>query len=355
MPVLSKVKDFFVRHKNKFIASAVVIGGSVLLTRYAQRKLRDWQERETRDFIERTRKQQHFENTERTCNETILSLKHALIEALNKSLDTEEILTKLRNNQGNKIELWNELKLAVFTKLTTLVYASVMLVVTLRVQLNVLGGYMFKDAGEVSAEAQQKYLNMCDRLLSEGVEKLTGFIRKEFVQMIEPIGLNKSMQLKDFEAIFWTIQTRIATHQLNPFEHFTDYLIETEVNTSLNDIYTKMVRDTADLLESDEIKSLTAHCVNRGFALISDELAEYFSKSASSNNNKENGLGLDNHVMTNGFVNLIDKHIVLAKLIPIMNGMCFKNCLPSKLFQMLIANDKVKTFGANVYECFSCG
>lgn len=112
MSVFSKLRDFFGRHRGKFIVGGVLVGGSILLTRYAQQRLKDWQERETRDFLERTRKQQHFESTERTCNQTILSLSGTLFKTLNSAMDTQIIINELKSNpeNANKLELWNRLR-----------------------------------------------------------------------------------------------------------------------------------------------------------------------------------------------------------------------------------------------------
>lgn len=110
MSVFSRIKNFFYRNRTKFIVGGVLVTSSVLLMRYAQKKLREWQEREAREFFERTRKQQHFESTERTCNQTILNLMSTLNEALVKVVNTEEVVEELRRKPENKIDLWEKLK-----------------------------------------------------------------------------------------------------------------------------------------------------------------------------------------------------------------------------------------------------
>lgn len=109
MPVFSKIRNFLSRNRTKFIVGGVLITSSVLLMRYAQQKLREWQEREAREFFERTRRQQHFENTERTCNQTILNLMVTLNEAA-RIVNTEEVVEELRKKPENKVELWEKLK-----------------------------------------------------------------------------------------------------------------------------------------------------------------------------------------------------------------------------------------------------
>lgn len=110
MTVFSKLRDFLYRHRNKFLISGIVVTGSVLLTKYSQQKLREWQERETKELLDRTRKEQHFESIERTCSETILNISYALKDAIAKLVNTQDIIAELRTNPNNKIELWNDLK-----------------------------------------------------------------------------------------------------------------------------------------------------------------------------------------------------------------------------------------------------
>lgn len=102
-----------------------------------------------------------------------------------------------------------------------------------------------------------------------------------------------------------------------------------------------MLVDTADLLDSDEVKSIAVHCINRGFVLFNDQIAQYYGES----NEKIVEVTAD-------FVHPNNVQIPLAKLIPIVNGL-FSNKLQTELVQQLIVNDKIKTLGANVYESFS--
>lgn len=116
MAIFSKISGFLNRHRNKFFVGGILITSSILLTRYAQQKLQEWQEKEARDFLERTRKQQHFESTERTCNQTIISLMATLNETLANVVNTEEIVEELRKKPENKVELWERLKVFVCVK-----------------------------------------------------------------------------------------------------------------------------------------------------------------------------------------------------------------------------------------------
>lgn len=54
-----------------------------------------------------------------------------------------------------------------------------MLVVTLRVQLNIVGGYLYRNPTSVSTEVQLKYLTLTQSMFNEGVQKLSALIEKE--------------------------------------------------------------------------------------------------------------------------------------------------------------------------------
>lgn len=91
------------------------------------------------------------------------------------------------------------------------------------------------------------------------------------------------------------------------------------------------------------MRSLSAHCINRGFILLNDQIAEFYTP----NGIKENAFD-----GSSTFVHPSEIEKPLAKLIPVINGL-FTRKLPYGLVQQLIANEKIKTLGANVYECFS--
>lgn len=178
---LQRIKNFLYRHKNKLIATGAIITGSIFLAKYGQKKIKEWQERETREFLERARKQQHFESTERTCNQTIHSLMPTLLESLQKSLDTEVYIMELKNGTMDKVQTWGKLKIMVFTRLSTLVYSSAMLTVMLRIQLNLIGGYLYKNTQIVDSNLQQNYLSLCHSLLQNGVRKLSILINEQVI------------------------------------------------------------------------------------------------------------------------------------------------------------------------------
>ncbi|XP_046474770.1 peroxisomal biogenesis factor 3 [Neodiprion pinetum] len=378
--MFSRLRGFLYRHRRKFVVSGILVGGIIVATRYTQRKLREWQESETRMFIERTKRQQHFESTERTCNQTILSLAVGLRDTVTSTLNTETIVNKLRHGSNDKIALWNELKVLALARSAALIYSSTMLVATLRIQLNLMGGYMFRDSKNQNEQAkidgamQERYLSICEYFMSEGAVKLSLFVKEKVKETTASISLAQQLTLRDVEQIYWGITSSIsADTERDPIKNLSAYILPQNCESTGDKILSKIISETLDLLESEEVQSLVRSSVRTGFVMMVDHISEYFFDSSFSgqampgsnplvaipgpstqSDSTEKPMDV---CKTNGFLNLDKMSMPMAKLIPIVNGQVpaipRAGDSPSLWVKQLILNDKLKTLGANVYEAFS--
>lgn len=379
--MFSRIRGFLNRHRRKFIIGGVVVGGAILLSRYTQKKLREWQERETKEFLERTRRQHHFESTERTCNQTILSLTPTIREAIVKILDTEKLVIRLRSDPPDKLSLWEELKIRAFTRASVLVYAGAMLVVALRIQLNLIGGYMYQDstgevegragAAHISSTLQHHYLSLCHYFVNEGIRELCTLMEVKVRLILEGTSLKQKFNLQDTEQLFWAIQAAVTGGLHDPIKCLAQYVLPPDRPTTPHcDTLQKMISETMDLLESDEIVSLTSSSVSRGFSMMVDQISDYYrpagDKTALNINAGPSGLHNKTQIRnsdagySNGFTTFTHPNSVampMAKLIPIVNGLIQNQTGhgsgPDPWIQQLILDDKLKLLGANVYEAFS--
>ncbi|XP_059613865.1 peroxisomal biogenesis factor 3 [Phlebotomus argentipes] len=365
------VRNFLSRHKRKFIVGGVIVGGSVLALRYAQRKLREFQEEQAREFLEKTRRLQHFESTERTCNQTIMGLAPSVFEEISRLLSTEEILEQLRKKPENKKELWEEMKVVSFTRLTTMVYASSILVVTLRIQLNLVGGYLYRDTTKttptgmsVTPEVRQMYLALVQHFLRDGLKELSRLIEDKVRHIMKDYDLKKRLTIGDLEQIFWSIQMAVNNDARNPNSHLARYVFPEDVNG--NDVLIRLFTETLDLLDSEEVSMLCTNNVSHGFSVVVDFLVRYYTEP----NGKRNGLA-DVHSpqdvpttskeQLNKIFDINSVESPLAKLIPIVNGLASKHfsesskpqSLATSLVILFLVSDKIKILGANVYEVFN--
>lgn len=376
--MFSRLRNFVSRNRRKFIVSGIVIAGTGLAIRYAQSRLREYQEKTVKEFLEKTRRLQHFESTEKTCDQAINGLMPGLCDAIVKMLDTDSILAELRTNTDRKLELWEELKFLAFARCTAFVYATALLVTSLRVQLNVIGGYMYKDTiqaeAKITKETQTIYnLLLIQHLMNSGLQQLVKIIRDNVEKIMKTHSLKGMMTLSDVEQLFWSIQTAIDK-DVN--RNLVQFVLPAEVHRNQQDeILNKMLSDTLDVLECGDFIDLTESCFNNGFNVLIDKIADFYVQPENGKNgkNKLNGsieplpstskavekIFLNN----NGHVNINKVSLPLAKLIPIVNALTtqtFTNVADSKssknlsssLVTLQILNQNVKTMGANVYEVY---
>lgn len=330
--------------------------------------------------MEKTRRLQHFESTEKTTDQAILGLLSGLSETIVKILDTETILTELRSNSNKKLELWEELKIIAFTRTTALVYSTSLLVSSLRVHLNVIGGYLYKEtqlqsAEKITKEVQTIYsLVLIQHLMSSGLNQLINIIRENVTKVMRNHNLKEKMALSDIEQIFWSIQHAVDK-EIN--KNLVQFILPAEIHRNQQEeILNKMLADSMDVFECGDFLEVCESSVNNGFAVVIDKIADFYSEPINGKN-KLNEISTppcepstskataENLVLnnSNGYVNINNISMPLAKLIPILNALTSqipsnnandnKKNLASSLIVLQLQNQNPKHMGANVYEVYS--
>lgn len=374
--MFSRLQDFLSRHRRKLIVTGALVGGTIYAARYAQRKLVEYQEKQAREFFERTRRMHHFESTERTCNQVILGMGEEMCQAVLHECSTDELLEQLRQNPTNKLELWEQMKIVSFTRLATFVYASSMLVIALRVQLNLLGGYIYRDIiteqGQITDELKHQYLSLIRHFITDdGIRDLARFIRSQVMEVLKSMPLTRQLTLADMEQIFWSLQMSIngdARHDPNSkmIKYLLPDLTRLQQRENCSPLLQQMYNETLDLLESEDCVSVCVHNVSRGFVLSCDAIAESMGDTlqhlAPGELQQTNGQSNQNS-NNNNLLNVNTVLVALAKLIPIVSGLTSRGYdsaarphnLPTQLLSFYVVSEKTKMLGANVYETFSSG
>lgn len=370
--MLSKLKGFVGRHKKKFIFGGVVIAGGLVI-RYAQRKLVEYQEKQVKEFLEKTRRLQHFESTEKTTDQAIIGLIPALCESIIKLLGTDSILAELKTNctSARKIELWEELKILSFAKCTAFVYAISLLVTSLRVQLNIIGGYLYKDTlqstEKITKEIQTIYsLVLIQHLMGSGLNQLVKVIRENVVKVMRNHSLKEKLMLNDVEQLFWSIQHSVDK-EIN--KNLVQFILPAETHHNQQDeILNKMLSDSMDVFECGEYLEACESSINNAFTIVIDKVADFYVEPANGKNklndtepttSKETSENVNN----NSHVNINNVSLPLAKIIPILNALTSqvpsanaadnKSNFASSITVLQTMNQNIKTLGANVYEVYS--
>ncbi|XP_005815436.1 peroxisomal biogenesis factor 3 isoform X2 [Xiphophorus maculatus] len=375
--MFSSVWNFIKRHKKKFIFTGAVVGGVYLLGKYAQKKIKEVQEKEASEYIAQARRQFHFESNQRTCNMTVLSMLPPLREAIVTQLNSESLTVMLKTKPANKLEIWEDLKIISFTRTVVAVYSTCMLVVLLRVQLNIIGGYLYLDnsVGKSAAspltppDVQQQYLSSIQHLLGDGREypprslsfvcplihpcvspgltELISRVKTAVQSSLGGVSLKQSLSLLELEQQLIWIRAEVDSGR--PLSSYMladdeDVLADQACGLTENDLVTiRLLNETRDMLDSPDLSKVLSACLNRGFSRLLDNLAEFFRLpvSDSAPNCAPDSLSAVS--------------LPLAKIIPIINGQINSVCseTPSHFVQDLLLNDQVKEFAAIVYETFS--
>ncbi|CAI8619965.1 unnamed protein product [Vicia faba] len=193
------VRDFWRRHRRKIFISVGVIGGGYCLYNLygVHRQKLDGLERELqvqRESEERFKMQAHFENIQRISETiTLPHSMHNLSCRISEELDLSHLLERLMQGKGQpnaltqseKLDLWGRLKILSFTRMALSVWATVMLSLYTKVQVNILGRHLYIDTARsfevsslmesgdvVDGEGQQKFLGSVDFLSQHAMPAL---------------------------------------------------------------------------------------------------------------------------------------------------------------------------------------
>lgn len=342
--MFSRIRNFAERHHRKFLIAGALVGGGMFLKRYVEQKLLEWQEREMNQLLDRSRKQQHFESTERTCNLTITSVLPQLQTAIGKTLDSDSITLLLKQKAPNKKELWEQLKVIAFSRIISYVYCNSILAILLRTQVNILGAYLYLANQnpttpdlELSPEAQGKFLSASNHWLGEGVSQFCQIVEKLTLDRVAGLSLKDRLTLVDLEKVLREIHLSVEEELARKPDRFFVNIVLPATDNSLPTV-TKMLTETREVLESKEVNDLLTICTKSGMVCVLDKLSENLSGLAETNESKKPEFVHPNQVA-----------VYLAKLIPVLNNFIFQDAWTIQLLTI----EPLRAFGANIYESFS--
>ena len=355
--MFGRVNDFLRRHRYKLLVASGVAGGLVILGKYAESKLKEWQENETSRFLEKARKSHHFETTQRTCNLTLKSLFTLMRKTLDSSLGVEEILKEIRARPEEKVALWNRLKVVALTRCLALLYGSVLLGLMLRAQFNIVGGYLYKDVAlkeeedansnkkmGMTPKTQEAFFWQSQKFAGDGFADFCLHLQEIITRHATKFDLKQKVTLIDLRHIFQGIlkEVRETVDINNP----PKYLISMEQkdqnwsNLDKNEkgAYAKMCSDLLDILEQSDFQKLTEESLDTQMSLLFEELLEDFEELGQ---NSETEISLP-----------------IAKIIPKLNSATKTDTdsnghKQDKWALSMMTSDSVNKFSANIYEAFA--
>jgi len=380
---MSSVVNWVKKNQRRLVVGSAVVGGIYAMGKIAERQMIKNQEIETKRLFDKARKQNHFSATESTCTHTLAALFPTLRKIVEERLDSDRITAILREKPSpeDKIEFWNELKIIALSRCVVLVIGGVYLSVMLRIQLNILAGYLYEQEiaggpnllnnnhkdikkGKISSILQEKFLNICTYFVSEGVGKLCLCVSETVKRCTEKLNLKQKLSLVDLEAVLNDIFENCKTVDMdrniftNPGIFFLPDSVNfmSDIHPSDQGLLKQMLAETLDVLDSEDSISMAQVVCKQGLGYTVDKIAEYYASIGSTGqntspppSNPENKSSLHD----SGFVSPANISLPLAKLIPILTAQIR---VPDQEIDAWLThlqeNPPIKLLGANVYEAF---
>lgn len=248
------------------------------------------------------------------------------------------------------------------------------IVSSLRVQLNIIGGYLYKDTlqstEKITKEIQTIYsLVLIQHLMGSGLNQLINVIRENVIKVMKNHSLKEKLILSDVEQLFWSIQHSIDK-DIN--KNLAQFILPVGVHQNQQEeILNKMLADSLDVFECGDFIEVCESAINSGFAAVIDKIADFYVEPVNGKNEHAlptTSIGTSENAILNNnenHVNINNIPLPLAKLIPILNGLtsqipsnsAIENKSPkifaSSLTVLNLQNQQIKTLGANVYEVYS--
>jgi len=390
------------RNRRKIVVGSGLAAGGFLLYKFAERKLEEFREVEAQETLKRARKQHHFDSNQRTCNMTALSMSPTLGESIRSKIDTEKLTALLQASPENKLQIWEEIKVLAFTRTMASVYGTCLLVVTLRVQLNLLGGYMYLDAIEghnhlgivqkvpvATQQVQQRYLSAIQHLVQDGLDDIIMRIDGAVREVIGPLTLKKELTVRDILGLIMVIRDKVESGEsVNPtsgsttttghavcaptFQALIDASLKTDLCSSSFEeaeddaggaaaaggvqmtrediILTKMAADTKEVMATPDFASLLNLCLKIAFMRVGEQLGELFASSSSPSS-----VTPQEPVENGKIIPPSPPKLPLAKVVPFLSGLVNTICSspPNMVMQELLLLEPLKQFSCNVYDAFS--
>uniref|UniRef100_A0A8C4R763 Peroxisomal biogenesis factor 3 n=1 Tax=Eptatretus burgeri TaxID=7764 RepID=A0A8C4R763_EPTBU len=314
-----------------------------------QRKLVELQEQEATELLAQLRRQHHFENSQRTCISTVLSMIPSLRKSIVQQLESESLTAVLKSKPANKLEIWEDLKILGFSRAIVAVYSTSTLAVLLCVQLNIIGGYIYLDNRVenfgLSYGAQQRYLSSVEHLLGDGME--SSFFRSPFLVIVESCRIDLHSSQINILLINGCCSYSCAVNLISGcslLKFCFMVVLQARISTDEERTTLKLLDETRDMMESHDFNLVLQSCLDIGFARLMDNVGRFFEPSSAP---------LPEHSRVNSW--LTNPSLPLAKLIPIFNGQVHSICsdTPNHFIQELLTMDVIENFAANLYEAFS--
>jgi len=292
------LRDWANRNRKKIIIAGVITGSSALVIYLIRSKLKQIEQPKSNQnevAVEKLRLQQYFQNAQKSCNSMITSdiipnIQTKLVEFI--AVPSKSALrSSLKAAPEEKMALWQLAKLQSFVRVISGIYASSLMILFTRIEVNILGRYMYMDTvfannatepeeKPIGPKVQQKYLINANSgyIMDKGLQKLVTFITNHVKNEMDNWPLTKKCTFDDMTTLFKNIRTRIES-DVNENPHidgskFRDFLMENNIVEDLQ--LQALLNETRDVLDSKQFETILKTLVDQAFHRLEENIKVNF-------------------------------------------------------------------------------
>ena len=345
---------FIKKHPKKITALFFIGGiglGSYLCFSYVKQKLKGMSLEMEDINLEYARKKHHFHSNLQTADNRIFSLSTALREKLLEMVEVDFLIKELKEvNGSDRLVIWENLKINSLSRLITAAYLLSGLILLVRVELNIIGGIMFRESmcgneapvsnGRDRSQRdilQKRYIEYCNYLIDVGSGKLMTAVEPVVRNVLSRVSLKQVISFAKFDEMLYEIQCTLENRDGNLEVMPLQELFLPPNNPDDDRDLCFLMDCTRDILEQDFL-SLLNNCVKLCFLYISQWTAAQCPVTQSDSINPDEELTVQ-------FARLV---ISISKCFPVL----FAGDQESLLHQLLTKRE-VMLFAQNIYEAFS--
>jgi hypothetical protein len=233
---------------------------------------------------------------QRECDEALLRF----ITTLSNSLDSTFVAipsliselksarsrrSKENNTSDEELQLWNKLKVTVFTKLVVSIYGFHLVNLVLRLQLHILGRIQSTqnttDVGDksLSVDDRASFLSLTyNYILGDGLHALAGTVAPIAAEVLSDVSFGKRLDCSSITALVRRIREKVegptsecamAPHPLVQFIIFPSHL-----RKGVSPLTQAMLEETWDCAESPQFARALTASLDRSLDLLGDQLSK---------------------------------------------------------------------------------
>eukprot|EP00898_Chlorokybus_atmophyticus_P000324 jgi/Chlat1/1292/Chrsp118S01731 len=344
------------RHKRAVVLTTAAVAATYYVARRyylasAQRERDAWvAAQNVAEEAAHARMQGHFESIQRIADtQTVPSVLPKLKEELLACVDLHALIAKLQAPRDSsealpaaeKLKAWEQLKILSFTRTLTGMTAASLLELFIRVQLNILGRYVYMDAAldskgldghrAMSLACQHTFLAYADYLPKSGLGLLVAHIQDAVQDVVGSLSLKTSMTHEDLRDALTHIRASFEgkAHRIGWAQYLIPLADEPlpataptgkepmeaeEGSTALQDdaedarVLANVLKETRVILRSDECHAVLSEALDAAFELMLRTLRQSWGSSE---------LGKDVLPPSD---TVVTKPLPLAKVVPLVAG-----------------------------------